>query len=181
MALSRAERLIVCGWLVLITATVLSVAAAARHHRVLRMVRSDFRVIEESCVLFLRAYQRWPVPKDLLYDQRFGQPEETPASHLFNALRAIDGPGNRAHVINPERKVFLELRPAAPGRSGLRPDGDFLDPWGSPYQVILDVNGDNICEILETRFGSALSTRVAVWSYGPDRRSDTVDDRFSWK
>lgn len=181
MALSRAERLIVGGWLVLVTATVLSLAAAFRHHRVLRMMRNDFRVIEESCALFLRAYQRWPVPKDMLYDQRFGQPEEVPSGHLFNTLRAVDGPGNRQHVLNPDRKVFLDLRPASPGLSGLSPAGEFLDPWGNPYQVILDVNGDNICEIPETRFGSALATRVAIWSYGPDRRPDTVDDRFSWR
>ena len=181
MALTRAERLIVTGWLVMISVTALTLAAAFRHHRILRSVRNDFRVIEEACGLFLRAYQRWPVAKDILVDQRFGQAEENPAAHLFNRLRAVDGPGNRNHLLNPERKVFLDLRPAAPGLSGLSPAGEFLDPWGNPYQVILDVNGDNICDIPETRFGSALQTRVAVWSYGPDGRPDNLDDRFSWK
>jgi len=45
-------------------------------------------------------------------------------------------------------------------------DGRFIDPWGSPYHIVLDLNGDEVCETRQ--FGRLENRRVAIWTdHGP--------------
>jgi hypothetical protein len=181
MALTAPERWLVGGLGVFLLTCACTAALWLRDREIRRMIHSDFIAIEEACVFYARAHQRWPAPRDVLYDLRYGENADLPNAQLMNVLRAVDGPGNLGGILNPQQKVYLDLATAGNRRSGLTPGGEFVDPWGSPYQVILDLNNDNLCDIPETRFGSALGTRVAIWSYGPDRKPDTFDDRFSWR
>jgi len=110
---------------------------------------------------------------------------------------------NRGHVRNPQRIKFLETRTvggtnAAPG-VGI--DGQYRDPWGSPYVITLDLNHDGRArdamyskpavseDPADPRHGlfglsrgadgqgapvfEALA-RVIVWSAGPDRHLSTT-------
>lgn len=181
MAWSRPERLIAVGFLCIGLTTVATAAYAVRSWRLDRMVRSDFLVLEEACRLYRNAYQRWPVRRDILSDVRYGDSTEFPNLLVMNTLRGTDGPGNPGGALNPDRKVFLELRPASTRLSGSNPDGSFVDPWGTAYQMIFDMNGDNTCDLPDARYGSAVNTQVALWSYGPDRKADTPDDLTSWE
>jgi type II secretory pathway pseudopilin PulG len=168
------------GVVVLLLTTVGTSWSAYRSWRIMRMVRADFLVIDQCVRLYQKTFQRLPLPSNSVVDLRFGQAEYYPNAMLFNVLRGVVEPGTPDAVLNPERKAFITLKPYRSRLSGVNPDGEFLDPWGSPYQVILDGNGDNICEILDAKFGSALGEMVAIWSYGPDRRPDTIDDLISW-
>ena len=54
---------------------------------------------------------------------------------------------NVNHTLNPQRITFLEakLRSATTTSSGIGVDGVFRDPWGNPYIITIDFNGDGKC------------------------------------
>jgi prepilin-type N-terminal cleavage/methylation domain-containing protein len=92
--------------------------------------------------------------------------------------------------------------------SGLGKDGVYRDPWGNPYIITLDLNGDGKCRdgfysaakpnqdaqngLTETFPGVyELNAQVMVWSFGPDGQADVnqtgakgtvnFDNVLSWK
>jgi general secretion pathway protein G len=53
---------------------------------------------------------------------------------------------NAGHSLNPQKISFLSAKEADGQRpSGIGPDGVYRDPWGNPYIVTLDMNGDDRC------------------------------------
>ncbi len=59
---------------------------------------------------------------------------------LFNALRGKDTTNN------PRGIVFIsppDLGTASNPRSGIGSDGQYYDPWGTPYKIAIDGNYDN--------------------------------------
>jgi len=107
---------------------------------------------------------------------------------------------NFEHSRNPNRLVFLNAKIVADTNSpGFGPDGVFRDPWGNPYIISLDLNGDGRCrdafysraEVSEVDLGSVghfgltrpdssptnrhafeANTVAMVWSFGPDGQAD---------
>jgi hypothetical protein len=63
--------------------------------------------------------------------------------------------------LNPRQIVFLEVQTAKKGKSGVR-NGTFVDPWGGPYQIAFDTDGDGFV----TAGTNAVSVpkNVAVWN-----------------
>ncbi|HWB06356.1 MAG TPA: hypothetical protein VG796_25255 [Verrucomicrobiales bacterium] len=72
---------------------------------------------------------------------------------------------------------------------GITTEGEmvaFYDPWGQPYQISLDLDGDG--KLTDPSAGKStngaleISKKVIVWSYGPDGKPDTWEDNLcSWK
>ena len=152
---------------------------AWRRHQRLSMARSDLRVLDEAARRFHREYGAWPGCWEVsASDRRFGR--EIPNAQVVNVLRAVEGAGNPQHLGNDQQLVFLEVEPYRSGWSGLEPSGSFLDPWGTPYQMVFDANFDNVCEVENSIYGRLIGQGMALWSCGPDRRSDTPDDLLSW-
>lgn len=55
------------------------------------------------------------------------------------------------------------------------------DPWGSPYRVRADLNGDGLIPSPETP-GGALTAQYIIYSAGPDKDPSTWRDNVaSWK
>jgi prepilin-type N-terminal cleavage/methylation domain-containing protein len=118
---------------------------------------------------------------------------------------------NVNHSKNPQRIVFLDgkqvsdLAPdgvSAAAVPGIGLDGVFRDPWGNPYIITLDVNGDNKCRDAFYRLASVsqvksgqptgfnglynavdsngngdnyeANTTVMVWSLGTDGTASTT-------
>jgi len=53
---------------------------------------------------------------------------------------------NYGHALNPQKIAFLGGKEADGVRPpGIAPDGVYRDPWGNPYIVTLDLNGDDRC------------------------------------
>ena len=179
MRLSKPEISILAGLTVVILSVVLPGCWGLHRLRLARMARADLRSLVDAGQRFNVEYGSWfrngeGQPGDV----RFGQ--DVPNWEFVNALRATDGPGNTNHVANPRRIVFLELRACEPGISGVDTNGEFLDPWGMPYQVIVDADASGMCRMENTVHGTGVDLGVIAWSCGADRRSDTPDDILSW-
>ena len=152
---------------------------AARLERGYRAVQEDLSAIRRACQLYFEEYGRWPTDRENAYgDMRYGR--EYANALVMNALRAVSGPGNFNHTRNPEKIIFLEAGSWRPGVSGLDGEGAFLDAWGMPYQMVLDADLNNRCDMEHSIYPAQEDTGVVVWSCGPDRISDTADDLLGW-
>jgi hypothetical protein len=180
MRMSRSEWVILAGVLaVILSVSASGVAVVRRRHRH-AMARADLSALLEAGNHFYDEYGIWPTEHSGEYgDYRYGR--RLPNAEVVNVLRATDGPGNHGHVINPKRIVFFEVEPYRQGWSGLDRHGDFLDPWGQPYQLVLDTDLDSSCDIEYSIYGKQVGKGMVVWSCGPDRLSDTADDIVSWE
>jgi len=67
--------------------------------------------------------------------------------------------GSNWNNFNPKHKIFLTLQVNTNNNPDY--DGNYLDPWGIPYVVCMDENGDNKLSIL---------TNV-LWSYAASNTS----------
>jgi len=53
---------------------------------------------------------------------------------------------NVGHSKNPQRTKYLNAKITDdPTLAGVGPDGIYRDPWGSPYIITIDANGDDRC------------------------------------
>ncbi|MEI6534485.1 MAG: type II secretion system protein [Verrucomicrobiaceae bacterium] len=95
-----------------------------------------------------------------------------------------------APALNPRMITFFDP-PIAKNDTlnGLTSTYALLDPWGKPFWVLFDFDGDE--QLKSPYFGidsnekQYLPTTVIAWSYGPDMVQDTAggksDDVKSWK
>jgi type II secretory pathway pseudopilin PulG len=116
-------------------------------------------------------------------------------SEIINVLRA-DGtdPGpNFRNAINTRQTVYLDvpdIKDAANPRSGLGTGketnsygvttaGEWYDPYGAPYIVIIDANGDGVCDLGQFFYTDVDSPHVGVAgaSFGKDRKIGNNGDR----
>ncbi len=68
--------------------------------------------------------------------------------------------------LNPRGMIFIETSPWKNGKGGIR-DGAWIDPWGNPFRVSMDVSGDtNVVVSLtgESTGTNIINKRVAVWN-----------------
>jgi len=180
---------------------------------------SDIKLAVE---LFHSQYVRWPVTADAV---RAGKPDFTFGSWQVGGqdspLVLNDGgkgcQANNSEVViilmnevhpkfnpnytnNPKKKVFLNppRDNQEDGKPGVGPSRVFLDPWGNPYIISMDVNGDGWVEdafyslakvsrakgseveglnglVSKSGMGAndyALHGTVMIWSFGPDGKAD---------
>lgn len=142
--------------------------------------RAGGQALVQAARHFYADYGVWPTARQCPpHDCRFGG--DLRNGEVVNVLRAVDGPGNAHHAVNPNRTVYFDPPAHRPRRPGLDHRGDFLDSWGTSYQVVLDSNLSGIGEVENSVYDGQIGIGVLVWSCGPDRRSDTPDDLLSWK
>ncbi len=80
--------------------------------------------------------------------------------------------------------IFFEAKPARDDRSGLIGEGvnrgDYVDPWGAPYHIVLDADSDN--RVADPLDGDVIETDILAYSAGPDGNPATAGDNVaSWK
>jgi len=79
-----------------------------------------------------------------------------------------------AHIYNPQKKPFFTGKPAASSTSpGIDANCILRDPWGLPYIITLDLNGDNKCVDMiwsQTLYPKSANFSVPgssmIWSFG---------------
>ncbi len=105
---------------------------------------------------------RWPVPE--------GTPEGLlDSAHVIAVLTSGEETNAFTEEYNPRGRSFIELPPDCE---------EYVDPWGTPYHIIIDLDGNGIIDV----GGTDIEKIVAVWSCGKNRKNDwgTVDDIARW-
>ena len=100
----------------------------------------------QSLVIAVKGYQteynRMPNPNGTTGGAAAEEAIElTDGNSLLPMLMKPKG-GASVNALNPREIGFFEGKPAKAGSGGLSPDNGFTDPWGSPYYVVMDLNGD---------------------------------------
>ena len=124
---------------------------------------------------------------------------------LLDLERFKNGAGtpNAGHQMNPNKVPYLNAKEVTGfTMPGIGEDGVFRDPWGIPYIISLDANGDNKTRDAFYRFNSVswkgagaaaeaginglfkavptvndsfeANKPIMVWSFGPDRAIDVT-------
>ena len=130
--------------------------------------KNDLTQIVTAVNAFYTEYGKYPlVTADTIYG-----PGGTSSADLFYSLRAVAS-GN---VVNTRQIVFISpptVKDTSNPRSGIGNDGQFYDPWGTPYAIEIDGNYDN--QITNPYGGSGgagaspLYQGVIAWSLGKDK------------
>jgi hypothetical protein len=115
---------------------------------------------------------------------------------LFYTLRAIDaGTANAGNAANPRKIVFINPPNVKDDTVGNRragvsfTDGQYYDPWGTPYKIAIDGTYDNS---IANPYGASanagpnpLGIGAIAWSWGKGQTQDTDvkagDDVISWQ
>jgi type II secretory pathway pseudopilin PulG len=118
---------------------------------------------------------------------------------LFYTLRAVDAGANGSNVANPRKIVFIsppDAKDQTNSRSGIKTsDGQWYDPWGTPYVIEIDGGYDNTVANPYTANAGAPTLQIGViaWSLGADQNGATAaasgdkktgvydDDVISWQ
>jgi prepilin-type N-terminal cleavage/methylation domain-containing protein len=123
-----------------------------------------------------------------------GPLDKTDTKSDTNLLKVLLGlePTTATTRLNPRGIKFLSAKEGKADKNGLIYDGDtpkgMFDPWGGPYNVMLDLDYDEkLVGVKPKGTGSTSVTlngrRVAVWSDGADGVSATgkaTDDVKTW-
>jgi hypothetical protein len=174
---SRPEIVLFLGAMLLLGGTLTGAGLAARAWQLRRMATRDFRSMEIAIYDYREQQKKLPVRGNPIEDVRFGTPA-APNRNLCSVLLGVPGQGGD---LNPGNIRYLRVGSASYRRSGINDKGDLLDPWGLPYQIVLDADDNNVCDLPGTRLASAIGVPVAMWSNGPDQKPGTPDDIISWR
>src|SRR6266480_5016456 len=153
--------------------------------------KNDLTQIVNAVNAYYTDYGRYPLPTGTTGDFIYGPGgNSNPPSNaeLFYTLRGVNaGTMNLNNAANPRIIVFISppyVKTPTNPRSGIATQtatincfsvaiGDFLDPWGTPYNVEIDGNYDN--QITTNPYGNnngagpqPLTTGVIAWSLGLD-------------
>lgn len=180
LPLSPAEKYILSGVATILLSMIVPLLLGLQAARLQRMAEADIRALLRASDRFFAEYGRWPTARmGTINDVRYG--DERSNAEVIHMLRGVAGPGNENHQGNPHRIVFLEVGRSGFRRSGINADGAFVDPWGMQYQIAIDTDMNDVVTMIRSAYPNLLATSVAIWSSGPDRRSDTSQDIVSWE
>jgi hypothetical protein len=149
---------------------------------------------------FYTEYGKYPLPTGTTADFAYGPGgDSSPPSNaeLFYTLRGVNaGTMNLNNAANPRIIVFINPPYVKNDTVGNRrlgvsnTDGNYYDPWGTPYDVKIDGNYNNQIAAnpytADTGAGPAtLNLGVIAWSLGANQGQGTdfnaSDDVISWQ
>ena len=100
---------------------------------------------------------------------------------LVKALLNVDTDAGKGKTtgVNYKGIVYLELDKAS--RETFDSQSVYLDPWGQPFEILLDLNlDDTIASGTGTSQTKEIKAKVGVQSSGPDKKYGTKDDIRTW-
>lgn len=142
---------------------------------------NDARQLEIAIQAYYSEYYQYPIPAG-------AEGPHVAGGFLMEVLMDQDVP--QAKERNPRGVAFFESSRVTDEehRPGFhKPTGTFRDPWGTPYELFMDLDGDGeivLPDYYSNRFGRARPTKktIFVHSAGPDRKFEQVDDNAtSWE
>lgn len=111
-------------------------------------------------------------------DKSFSDENGTLIKPLLNVDTAAGSGKNQG--VNYKGMVFLELDSKT--RTAFDEDGVLKDPWGTPYEIALDLNYDDKISnnTMSHNQTKDLRFKVVAQSAGPDKTWETKDDIMTW-
>ena len=150
--------------------------------------KNDLTQIVTAVNAFYTEYGRYPLVTD-----------DTPIannSDLLYTLRGVAYGANLGNAVNTRQIVFIspaEDTSQTNPKGKIGSTGQFYDPWGQPYKIVIDGNYDNQITnpyTADTGAGpGTLRQGVLAWSYGKDTKLGNngdgkyknSDDVISWQ
>ena len=196
-AFTLIELLVVIAIIAILIGLLFPAFSAVQNQAKRTQAKNDLTQIVNAVNAYYTEYGKYPlVAADTIYGAG-----GTLNADLFYTLRAVASDANAGDVANPRKIVFIsppDAKDQTNSRSGIKTsDGQWYDPWGTPYVVEIDGNYDN--QILVNPYAlnagaTPLRIGVIAWSFGKDAQSDSVpgpaadkntgtndDDVISWQ
>ncbi len=204
-AFTLIELLVVIAIIAILIGLLFPAFSAVQDQAKRTQAKNDLTQIVNAVNAYYTEYGKYPlVAADTIYG-----PAGTANNVLFNELRAT-----ATATQNPRQIVFIsppDVKNPTNPRSGIATQvttingisvaiGDFVDPWGTPYNVAIDGGYNNQLANAYTDGSAggsatttppyALSIGVMAWSYGKDQAKGTrggsasftnSDDVISWQ
>jgi len=193
-AFTLIELLVVIAIIAILIGLLFPAFRAVQNQAKQTQAKNDLTQIVNAVNAFYTDYGKYPL---VIADTTYG-PAGAANNPLFSVLRAQD-PTN-----NPRQIVFINppyVKTPANPRSGIATQAttingisvainDYVDPWGTPYNVAIDGGYDNQLTnpyTANTGAGpSPLAIGVIAWSWGRDQVQGTTnfstsDDVISWQ
>ncbi|MDR3457041.1 MAG: hypothetical protein P4N60_06315 [Verrucomicrobiae bacterium] len=224
-ALTLVETLLVTVTLFILAAMLLPVTPRIGRAGKVMKARTEIADIVNAINAYQTEYGRYPVPTNVEAAALTGKEDLTFGGPLLNAalgsgantsvnadvitvlMDMTMSPGGTAtvnvgHTLNPKQIKFLNAKLSGDNKSpGVGNDMVYRDPWGNPYIISMNLNGDGNCrdafyrshlvsrEKAASGFGglsndsdtNGLSDdfefhgKVMVWSLGPDGKVDATE------
>jgi prepilin-type N-terminal cleavage/methylation domain-containing protein len=190
-AFTLIELLVVMAIIAILIGLLFPAFRAVQNQAKQTQAKNDLTQIVNAVNAFYTDYGRYPI---VTADTTYG-PAGTANNPLFQVLRAQDT------INNPRQIVFINppyVKTPANPRSGIATQAttingisvainDYVDPWGTPYNVTIDGGYDNqLTNPYTANAGpSPLAIGVIAWSLGNDQTQGTdfkaSDDVISWQ
>jgi prepilin-type N-terminal cleavage/methylation domain-containing protein len=192
-AFTLIELLVVIAIIAILVGLLFPAFKAVQNQARQTQAKNDLTQIVNAVNAYYTDYGKYPL---ITADTTYG-PGGTANNALFNVLRGTDTTNN------PRQIVFISpsyVKTPANPRAGIATQattingisvaiGDYVDPWGTPYNATIDGNYDNQITnpyTADTGAGpSSLGTGVIARSRGSDQVAGTnfsvSDDVISWQ
>jgi prepilin-type N-terminal cleavage/methylation domain-containing protein len=179
-AFTLIELLIVMGIIVILMGLLFPAFRGAQDQAKKVQAKNDLAQIVTAITAYYTEYGRYPPVGS----------DDAPITNnkdLFDILRGVSQDDS-----NPRKITFMTLpdvKDINNPRAGIGNDGQFYDPWGTPYQIAIDLAYDG--EMTNPYGGGAnagpntLRQPIIAWSLGKNKVRDsnvkTGDDVLSWQ
>jgi prepilin-type N-terminal cleavage/methylation domain-containing protein len=188
-AFTLIELLVVIAIIIILVGLLYPAYNAVQSQAKRTQAKNDLTQIVTAVNAYYTEYGKYPVVTD-------DTPITTGNSDLFYTLRAIDaGTANAGNAANPRKIVFINPPNVKDDTVGNRragvsfTDGQYYDPWGTPYKIAIDGTYDNS---IANPYGASanagpnpLEIGAIAWSLGKGQTQDTDvkagDDVISWQ
>jgi prepilin-type N-terminal cleavage/methylation domain-containing protein len=196
-AFTLIELLVVIAIIIILAGLLYPAYQAAQNQAKRTQAKNDLTQIVTAVNAYYTEYGKYPIATaDTIYGTA-----GTPNDDLFYTLRAIDaGTANAGNAANPRKIVFINppfVKDPANPRSGIGTTtgaGQYYDPWGTPYRIVIDGGYDNqIANSYNANTGAGpatLNIGAIAWSAGKDQGAPPgsgtqtftdSDDVISWQ
>jgi len=167
------ELLVVISIIAVLMGLLFPVVGAVMRSAKKTQAKNDALQIASAIKGYFTEYGRFPI------DSNSGDTTLTndgDLGNLYQVLLASPRDDDDVQENNPRLIVFLDAKDAKNGRGGIDENYVFRDPWGEPYQVVIDANYDNEIPSLPDPFSLDRPLRDTVAVFSPGDPDETKSD-----